>query len=127
MKFNTQKLTDTLEYVREHPEEHNQGSWGKRTDCGTTFCIAGHLIDREEGWTPIYLHNGNVEEFFGPDGNEYLVSSAAALILGIPIDEDTRRPDEDDSDLLFGNVFHPELTLDDIEMGIKFLDKHYNG
>lgn len=27
--------------VRRHPETHDQGTWGKRTGCRTTLCLAG--------------------------------------------------------------------------------------
>lgn len=32
-----------LEHVIKHPAEYSQSTWGKRTGCGTTRCIAGWL------------------------------------------------------------------------------------
>lgn len=30
-----------LNIIKNHPEKHYQGNWGRKTDCGTTACIAG--------------------------------------------------------------------------------------
>lgn len=30
--------------ITEHPETHNQGTWSRRTECGTTRCIAGWAV-----------------------------------------------------------------------------------
>lgn len=44
---NRELLLRTLEYIREHPEQHDQSNY--MSDCGTTFCFAG--------WATI-LHTG---------------------------------------------------------------------
>lgn len=36
-------LEGALIHIKEHPEEWNQGYWGRTTACGTTFCLAGHV------------------------------------------------------------------------------------
>jgi hypothetical protein len=38
------KLEAVLDYIRMHPEEHDQGDWARRTDCGTTLCFAGTAV-----------------------------------------------------------------------------------
>ena len=38
---NVPLLRKALEYITEHPEEHDQSSWARRTPCGTTLCLAG--------------------------------------------------------------------------------------
>lgn len=41
MSYNTDLMIEVKNYLEEHPEEHDQDSWGRRTACGTTGCIAG--------------------------------------------------------------------------------------
>lgn len=38
---NVEKLEAVLDYIRTHPEEHNQSTWAEKTACGTTLCFAG--------------------------------------------------------------------------------------
>lgn len=52
---NVPLLRKTLEYVTEHPEEHDQGSWAERTIrdgvvCRSSHCLAGWavVLDGEE-------------------------------------------------------------------------------
>lgn len=45
--INVPLLRKTLEYISDHPEEHNQSCWAERglnTPCGTAFCAAGHAV-----------------------------------------------------------------------------------
>lgn len=37
-------LDQAVAYVEAHPEEYNQGSWGRRTLCGTVGCLAWHVV-----------------------------------------------------------------------------------
>ena len=40
--FEQQALAQqVLDHVEAHPENHDQGNWGKKNECGTTMCIAG--------------------------------------------------------------------------------------
>ncbi|MFF0183508.1 hypothetical protein [Streptomyces sp. NPDC005244] len=41
MPVNTELLRKVRETIRRHPEKHDQGNWGLKTECGTTHCIAG--------------------------------------------------------------------------------------
>lgn len=41
--INTELLQSSLDYLDTHPEEHDQKWWGARTECGTTFCLAGYV------------------------------------------------------------------------------------
>lgn len=38
--INVPPLRKALEHVTEHPEEHDQTIWARRTKCGTTGCLA---------------------------------------------------------------------------------------
>ncbi|MEU6674817.1 hypothetical protein [Streptomyces sp. NPDC046925] len=41
MTINTDLLIEIREQITAHPETHDQLSWGRKSDCGTTYCIAG--------------------------------------------------------------------------------------
>lgn len=41
---NVELLETVLTDVIAHPEHHHQESWGKRTPCGTAYCLAGLAI-----------------------------------------------------------------------------------
>lgn len=46
---NIEALEGTMQYILDHPEEHNQSMW----TCGTAMCFAGHathLYGPEMGW-----------------------------------------------------------------------------
>lgn len=36
-------LRKALEHITEHPEEWKQGFWVTKYDCGTVYCLAGHV------------------------------------------------------------------------------------
>lgn len=41
---NIELLETTLQFVKDHPEQHVQGSWGHITECGTVACYAGWAV-----------------------------------------------------------------------------------
>ena len=41
MAYNLDLMRAVREQITKHPETHDQASWGERTECGTTHCIAG--------------------------------------------------------------------------------------
>lgn len=45
---NTAFARQVLEHIEAHPEEWDQGSWGRRIGtsnaCGTAYCFAGHAV-----------------------------------------------------------------------------------
>ena len=40
-KLNVDLMLAVREQITSHPETHYQGDWARRTECGTTLCIAG--------------------------------------------------------------------------------------
>ncbi|MFC5799147.1 hypothetical protein [Streptomyces formicae] len=40
-KYNVDLMLAVREQITSHPETHRQVMWGRRTECGTTYCIAG--------------------------------------------------------------------------------------
>jgi hypothetical protein len=47
--YNVDLMIDVRNYLKEHPEEHNQSHWYKETYCGTRMCIAGTAVFLAEG------------------------------------------------------------------------------
>lgn len=39
--YNTDLMIQVREHIAAHPERHDQASWGRKSRCGTTHCIAG--------------------------------------------------------------------------------------
>lgn len=39
--LNTDLLLAVREQITSHPESHDQGTWGRKSECGTTHCVAG--------------------------------------------------------------------------------------
>lgn len=91
---NTELLERVMRHILDHPEEHNQNSWGHRTQCGTAACFAGwtllltgqgeflpcRLATEENGeWTPT---DGEYLWIKGDDG-EGDISDHAAGLLGL--------------------------------------------
>ncbi|AZM51806.1 hypothetical protein DMA15_03740 [Streptomyces sp. WAC 01529] len=61
MPINTDLLIKIRDKIREHPEQHDQAHWARRTSCGTTYCIAGWAavlsgarLDWSDHWTDQY-------------------------------------------------------------------------
>jgi hypothetical protein len=53
---NTERLQGTLEFLKNHPDQHVQAAWleGRAGECGTVGCYAGWataLYGPEEGWS----------------------------------------------------------------------------
>lgn len=44
-------LRSVLEHITAHPETWDQDKWAVRTECGTSFCVAGHVAVKK-GMTP---------------------------------------------------------------------------
>jgi hypothetical protein len=40
-KYNVDLMLAVREQITSHPETHDQTMWGRKTECGTTYCIAG--------------------------------------------------------------------------------------
>src|SRR5690348_2084609 len=37
------QLDIALDVIDKNPETHYQGAWARATECGTQFCVAGHI------------------------------------------------------------------------------------
>jgi hypothetical protein len=47
--LNVSPVDDAIATILANPETHDQEFWGRRTICGTTMCLAGHIVV-QAGW-----------------------------------------------------------------------------
>lgn len=98
MTVNVPALRKALEHVTAHPEEWRQASWGVRTACGTSCCLAGTAVMQSDRFTPVFHHEAyasfdglrvEFEALFGArdtDGRVHPVADAADQIFGFTDD-----------------------------------------
>jgi hypothetical protein len=41
---NVDLLYKVLDHIRENRDQHDQSSWARKTDCGSSFCFAGWTV-----------------------------------------------------------------------------------
>jgi hypothetical protein len=41
----TDVLIDALAAIERDPSTWNQGNWARKDDCGTAYCLAGHIVN----------------------------------------------------------------------------------
>lgn len=81
-------LDAALAWIDEHPEQHYQGSWIKRTPaCGTTYCLAGAIV-MLSGAEPLWTGTlGGVADYADDvvltDGQRTGIGQRAADLLGL--------------------------------------------
>lgn len=113
------RLTTVLEFIRQHPEQHEQMFFRRTNDCGTTMCFAGHTIAIYAPEGTEWKMNLPADDKGGtcgwivttPDGVEHDSSVLAAELLDL---------DPDESDALFYNMGDAEALaeiVDDIKSG----------
>ncbi|MFE0101205.1 hypothetical protein [Streptomyces sp. NPDC059009] len=87
MARNTELLVKIRDMIREHPEQHDQDHWAKRTSCGTTYCIAGWaavLTGAQLDWIPV--HGGWSANTI--DNEDEYIEICAQRVMGLS-DEET--------------------------------------
>jgi len=83
---NIQLLKDTMDWIKAHPEQHQQSLWGNYSEeaCSTTMCFAGHaavlsggtfdkkIFLREEEWN-VDENTGRhvVSEYYEDDDEDH--------------------------------------------------------
>lgn len=87
MAVNIELLNKVMEHIEGHPEEHYQGTWARRTDCGTAYCFAGHAVVIC-GWDPIFPivdHSDRklLAKACSRDGRVHAIQDVAELELGL--------------------------------------------
>lgn len=84
-----------LDHLIQHPEQHDQTSFGWRDECGTTACVAGWTIifAEQQGMQINWGPNGGIgvlSTVHMPDGNCLVPFVAAWKLLGLEYDQAER-------------------------------------
>lgn len=109
---NIELLEKTMQYIKDHPHDHNQGEWW----CGTTGCFFGwavHLsgLELEKDWTVITP---------GQWAGNFLPETAAEL-LGLTQDEAATLSNGGNTIAML------ELMVKDLVNGDKLKDQRHYG
>lgn len=98
-KYNVDLMLAVREQITSHPETHKQEMWATRTECGTTYCIAGWaaaLSGKEMFWEPGRDWPLEASYLAKPDGGQGVsVDRYARGVLGL---------DQDEADFLFSGA-----------------------
>lgn len=96
-QFNRDLLIRVRDYIKDHPDEHDQNDWGKyhqqqlaEFGCRTTYCIAGHVCVTLSGDIPVWggaefnseepIYMNQVRAL---DGTKHWVPDRALELLGL--------------------------------------------
>lgn len=67
--MNRELVERTIAYIEAHPEEHSQDEWAIRKHCGTTMCLAGHLVTQAGAKIRWSEHDPSSTQCITPEGN----------------------------------------------------------
>jgi hypothetical protein len=81
--INVALLQKVLDYITEHPEEHDQSIIAKRTLCGTAACVAGHTV----AMTGHILNWSITGQAYTCDSGRENILDVAATELGLTYDQ----------------------------------------
>jgi hypothetical protein len=92
---NTDVFDRAIGAIEAEPETWRQSSWGLETECGTSYCLAGHVVVQagyQMDWVGGYLLNTGerfraASECRLPDGEILPIRWAAMKLLGITVTE----------------------------------------
>lgn len=90
MPYNTPLLRKAIEAIEAEPATWNQSYWAQKTDCGTVFCLAGHIAVAA-GYPPVF-GRGDTEacDIADETGNLRYIPMAAAELVGFSEGEKDR-------------------------------------
>ncbi|MFE7797036.1 hypothetical protein [Nocardia sp. NPDC057440] len=80
-------LVSAIEQIINHPETWNQGTWGKKNECGTAYCVAGWVLKLSENvidkfvWDDYYF--GSELDLVIINGAKMEPENAASKLLGL--------------------------------------------
>jgi hypothetical protein len=119
--YNAWLFYEVMDYIMANPKGWDQESWGRRTDCGTTFCVAGWtvvLLGHTPKWERYEVAGQSKDEIicnYLTDGR--VIEDVAAEALGLDSDD----PDHDEIDMVFGDMTaNLDGMWDAIEAATKF-------
>ena len=102
-----------LEHLIAHPDEHRQTSYGYRTACGTTACIAGTAVLFDPDTAVYWCSDGMMSGDVRVGGQDMDVDDRAAQLLGF---------NDYDANRLF-YCMNDELALDQLAAFIEEAEK----
>lgn len=77
-------LRKALEYVTVNRDQHDQFYWGRRNGCGTTMCLAGHVLNitgKDLHWEQNSSEDTEATAEFTTEGTPIPDAAARALDL----------------------------------------------
>lgn len=80
--INVPLMRKTLEFITEHPDQHDQDHWGLRTECGTTACMAGWAVQLAGGEL-IFGTAGEAQKCLHPEDGLRRTEYAAQDLLNL--------------------------------------------
>jgi hypothetical protein len=109
--MNKELLERTMQYIEDHPEEHDQTMWFVQTPCGTTACFAGWacvLSGLKPDFTIQAPFNYRPDITYHVEGTDEWVKPVAQKLLGLThYDADT--------------LFDASNTVEELKMYVKDL------
>jgi len=111
---NVELLQQTMQFIDDHPEQHDQSSFGYQTECGTFACFAGWacMLSGEVTWLMqpgfkgLRTREGRLKRVLTREGLP--ASAAAQELLGL---------DDHEAGILFG----PHNTREALKLMVKDL------
>ena len=91
-ELNVAVVDDAVAEILVNPDGHNQEYWAYRSDCGTTMCLAGHIVT-QAGYQIQWIKwipgcPGNENSWSGShctkDGEIWDIEYLAAKMTGLP-------------------------------------------
>jgi hypothetical protein len=102
---NLAKIEAVLDYIRTHPEEHDQNTFAYRNACGTQMCFAGTAVHLSDQYKIVWSGRESAG-CVDANGNLESMPDAATEILGL-------------TDQQSFQLFHVARNLDDLERVVK--------
>lgn len=129
-------LQQVLDFLTEHPEQHEQQTWLKKVPtlessdlaaCGTVGCLAGHLslighTIPDSAWEPFYTYarDGDQLRYWVIRFDQFPVTTAAEEALGLSY---VQNPDAVEARGLLDRMFEGDRTIRQLwELGNELTD-----
>lgn len=85
--MNKELLRKILVQIENTPDQWEQITWGNRSECGTTYCVAGWACALS-GYEPLIPEEGgSFDNMISPGGHIVDVEKEGASLLGLTEDE----------------------------------------
>lgn len=87
-----ERVDDAIGFIRLNPDLHDQETWGRRTSCGTTMCLAGHIVVQAGYQLVFQPYFERQDVYYASDcvdsaGNTHDIETLAAKLAGLDAEE----------------------------------------